>query len=242
MKLIGMISVIALAGCMDEAVDVELEATPKLGLNGLLPSQLLNATLDPTILDQANLDEMASTPDGFVALRYVVACALGPGQGVVANYTDDAGNPAQQSYGGSFGLATTWMTAGLTVAQQRLVSSCALSLANSTGANITISLRGPNAALATTQQELSGYQLQEGAFFGNVFAGGEGAIACKGSGNSTLSGRVCAKQQGTGSTTQCGYAYAGTCASKCTLSSGYFINCSHNGIGYTSPITTFLTN
>jgi hypothetical protein len=240
-----MLSVFVVGACVADVEGEEGPETsvdPRLAANGLTPAQLLNTTLIPGVLDQANLDEMASTADGRVTLRYVFGCALAQGTSVTANYLDDAGNPQTQAYGGAFGIASNWTTAPLTVAQQRLVTSCTAALSNANGSNVMLSLRGPGSIWTTTSQELSQYQLQEGAFFGNMFAGGEGIAACKGSGNSASSGRVCAKPDASGSVTQCGYAYAGTCATKCTLSSGYFINCTWNGSGYTSPVSTYLSN
>jgi hypothetical protein len=238
MKLIGMITVFALVGCMDEAVDVELEATPKLSANALSPSQLLSlGTLNPAALDQSNLDAMASTLEGRNALAYLVGCALDVGGSVVANYIDDVGNPATMTFYGAIGLATNWASAALTATEQRLVTGCTLARTNLQEALVTVSLRGPSPALATTQTELNQYPAQEGAFFGNLF-NRDGAIACKGAVNVTSPGRDCAKPNG--SVTMCGYKYAGTCATKCTSSNGYFINCTHGSVTFANPVSTYL--
>jgi len=244
MKSLIAIGLLALTACVDQPLDDQSQDdgfSPKLGANGLTPTQLFNTALDPAVLDQTNLDTMAATDDGRVTLRYVVSCALALNHNVTANYTDGLGNPQTLQLNGFFGLADGWTSTALSTTSQRFVSSCTLALTNEIGASITVSLRGPSTALATTSPELSGYTLQEGAFFGNVFKGAEGAAACKGSGTSTQSGRTCSRSSGGGST-YCGFTYVGTCTSVCSTSSGYFTNCSWNSTTYTTAVSTYLPN
>jgi hypothetical protein len=243
MKATIMCSVFFVGACVaDEAgQNPELEAQPRLAANALLPSQLLNTALIPDVLDQTNLDEMSSTADGRATLTYVIGCALPASVTLIGNYVDDFGSPGTVTYRGAMGLASSWTTSALTTAQQRFVTGCALATTNNAGTSITVSLRGPASALATTSTEVANYTLQEGAFFGNAFVGGEGVAACKGSGTSTLSGRVCANPGSSGRTV-CGYFYAGTCASNCSVSGSYFVNCTWNSTTWSTPVSTYLTN
>lgn len=237
-----LLSTVLIGACVtDESVDsTDYEDTPRLSANGLSPAQLANTALDAGVLNQTNLDTMAATDDGRVTLRYVIACALTSGHNVTANYTDANGNPATITFNGTIGLADGWTSTALSTGSQRWVSACVLSLVNELGASVTISQRGPSSTLATTSSEVTNYALQEGAFFGNVFKGGEGAAACKGSGTSTVTGRTCSRSAN-GSSTYCGFSYAGTCASVCT-SGSYFTNCTWNGTTYSTPVSTYLTN
>jgi hypothetical protein len=237
MKSIGLTIALALMACVDDPTTID--TVPKLSANAVTPEQLFNTALDAAVLDQANLDQMASSADARLALRYVMACALAEGQVVTASYIDDAGQSATIDFHGFMGLAPAWTDAALTTSAQQLVSGCILALVNRIGGSVMVSLRGPHGGLATTSNELQGYKLQEGAFFGNIFRGGEGAIACKGSGNSVSAGRDCAKPM-SGDATQCGFSYAGLCSSVCSTSNGYFVNCTKNGITYPTPVSTYL--
>jgi hypothetical protein len=236
-----LISVLAFAGCMDVDSDVSEDTeSPRLAANGLLPADVLATQLDPAILDQAHADALVTTTAGINVAHYLIPCALAPGHDIDVTGVDDLGNPYTGTLHGVHGLADDWTSGALTTAQQRFVSACVLAYTNRIGASVTISMRGPNAAFSTIGSETTNYAVQEGAYFGNLFGSGKnyvGPLACSGSGTTIASGRDCAKP--TGGTTQCGYTYAGTCASLCTTSSGYFVNCSYSGTSYTQPLTVF---
>jgi hypothetical protein len=230
------------SACMDtdtDTLDNEPGDSERLSANGLLPADVMSTTFDAAILDQAHADAIVSSSAGINTAHYVIPCALAAGHDITVNGMDDFGNPYTTTLHGVFGLADSWTTTALSATQQRFVSACVLAYTNRLGASVTISMRGPSAEFATTTPETSGYAVQEGAFFGNLFSK-TGAIACKGSGNTTASGRDCAKPSG--GVTRCGYAYAGTCASVCSVSSGYFVNCSYGGTSYTQPVTIFDAN
>jgi hypothetical protein len=227
-------------------VDSDLEDTDftnegRLVANALTPQQLYNATLASTVLDATSLHTMAATADGRASLIYVVGCALATNHNVSTTYDPGDGSAVPITFRGEMGLADGWTSNALTTTERGYVSSCTLARVNKLGTSVTVSMRGALTQFATTSPEVTGYPLQEGAFFGDVFAGSFFAGACKGSGNTTLSGRECAKSAGNGFT-NCDYRYAGTCSSVCTQQGYAFTSCTYGGTTYNKTVTTYLTN
>ncbi|MEO8700647.1 MAG: hypothetical protein ABI867_11415 [Kofleriaceae bacterium] len=238
-KKLILVSIFALGACMDVDSDIPDDTdSQRLAANGLLASDVLATGFDAAVLDQAHADSTVMTSAGINTMRYVIACALAPGHYITLNGQYDDGSPYSQTLQGMVGVADSWTSTALTTLQQRAVTACVLAYTNRLGTSVTISLRGPLPTYATTTPETTGYQVQEGAFFGNLFKGGDGAMACKGTGNTTATGRDCAKSTG-GGATQCGYTYVGTCASVCSTASGYLINCAGSGVTYAQPVTVF---
>jgi hypothetical protein len=202
---------------------VELETVSKLAGNALTPASLWAAVplLGAGTLDTANLQVMASTSDGRKALKYVVECALDAGQQVSVTV-------AKQPYvfEGGLGLATGWTIRALTAPQQQSVSACVLALTNVFGSTVMVSLRSSSLALA--ESEAADYEIEEGAFWGNLFLGaGSWAAACNGVDQAhddsygDLPKRECAEPSGHGGVTSCGFTYAGLCGSACSTSEPY---------------------
>jgi hypothetical protein len=203
--------------------EVELDTVSKLAGNALTPAQLWASVplLGSSTLDTANLQVMASTSDGRKALKYVVECALDASQQVSVTV-------AKQPYvfEGGLGLAPGWTLRALTATQQQSVSACVLSLVNVFGSTVMVSLRGSSLALA--ESEAADYQIEEGAFWGNLFlGGGSWAAACDGADQARddsygdLPRRECAEPAGHGDLTICGFTYAGLCSSACSTSGPY---------------------
>ncbi len=228
----------------DGTVDTSDDYTnvAKLAGNGITPQQLWDAGTSAAVLDSTNLTNLASTISGRAVGPYIVGCALAAGHNVTTSYVNDAGFTMNITFTGAIGLADGWTGSALTIAQQQFVSSCVLARTNRYGAAVTVSLRGPTALLNTTTTENTDYALQEGAFFGNVFHTRDYFVgACKGSGDSTIYGRECAKPGPLGTDTLCGYTYAGLCSNVCSTS-GYFTSCAANSTTYATPVTTYLPN
>ncbi|HEU0036727.1 MAG TPA: hypothetical protein VFQ53_39210 [Kofleriaceae bacterium] len=225
--------------------DIDETAVPRLSANALAPSSLMNAQLNPDILTQANLDQMNSTLEGQRSLPYVIGCALPTGTTVTTQHWDAILNRwVTDTYSGEIGLAPNWQTTAMTQAVQRFVTACVMSRTNNNSTTMTISIRGGSTQLAVTSQEATDYWLQEGAFFGNAFQGKDYYFgACKGSGNTTATGRDCAKPGNLSGDTPCGYKYAGLCADICLQKGSYFYNCAApNAVTYANPVSSYLTN
>ncbi len=229
----------------DQSEDVA--NVPKLSANAMTPNNLRNSNLNSLQLTVANAISMGNTTDRRVALQYAVGCALGPAQSI----TFTAPGWPQTTYQGAMGVATAWTTRDLSKTEANWVSSCVLSRINEFGTVVTISVRGATTGYATTSQELTDYQIEEGAFWGNVFTN-RGLLvgnACNGiqqSQNDTygdLPLRECAEWDGVlgSGLTPCGFNFAGLCTSVCSTASPY-ANCVTPGSGtvVAEVATTFL--
>jgi hypothetical protein len=105
--------------------------------------------------------------------------------------------------------------------------------------NIILSMRG-NASLTATQGEAVDYQIQEGAFWGNIFLSTKQMYACNGvqqAANDTygdLPYRECAEDG------RCGFINAGLCMDACTVTTnGEYSGCSA-GTSFNEVTTTYL--
>ena len=217
-------SLATLASCLDSAPnDPQVETTDRIVLNSLLPGDLHTTTLGNAALTTTAIHSLASTTSGRNYLTYVVGCALAPTQSVTAielggNYT----------FTGVLGMTTAWTTRALTATERAQVTECVMSRTNYFGDTISISDRGINAALYTTDQELSSYGVEEGAFFGDILGGSTNLYACIGvdqahdDTQSDLPYRKCAT-----ATSYCGFNNIGNCADVCTGrdSSGAWTGC-----------------
>ena len=103
---------------------------------------------------------------------------------------------------------------------QRWVTACLLARVNYFGVKQIISLRGVAPQLSVTPEEAQSYSLQEGAFYGNIFANLDAPLdrnACRGKDQvageqAGLELRACAETDVDDPThTKCGFKYAGDC-------------------------------
>ena len=224
MKSALLVSLIAVSGaCVDQVEDNSDDTTtdvPRLAVNGKTPSMIIATTLDTAALTGAAIAPYTDTADRRSYLEYIAACALDSTQSVSANgYT----------FVGAYGLATGWTSGALSASDRRWVSACVLARVNFFGVTLPISMRGSHAALALDAGE-SGYTVQEGAYYGDIFGGSDIRRACIGAdklatptvGNLTY--RVCTVNAGNG-VTSCSFAYDGECASTCTVGSNGYNAC-----------------
>ena len=197
------------------------------------------------------------TGKGMTALqammwKYTARCALRADQELTAPAA--AGAPPQK-FAGAIGVAPEWYGGTCDGDCREKVSACLFALSNRTGKHVALSMLSSaakmTAALQPSENDL-GYPHQEGAFFGNVFAGGE-AYACQGTavGKAAQVKRFCASDPGS-----CNglahFADAGRCADVCqmtcsTLSDGTqrcaASSCRDpSGHVWSFPITTYLRN
>lgn len=159
--------------------------------------------------------DLLTTADGREVLGAIVACALPPS--IMLEATTPEGT---FEFFGDVGLVPDWLAVPLSNDGKRWVSACLFSRVSSSDVAISISLRGPNPALATDGDERAEFNLEEGGFFGNYFTAKHEPIdwyACRGAdkarGNDgDLANRDCAAPdpQNPGRTL-CGFHYAGDC-------------------------------
>lgn len=218
---------------------------PRLSANGLPPEALSASALTTDWLDPDTAGDLAADDDAAKVLRYAVECALGPTQ----SFAYDAGG-VHHVITGAMGLGTGWTTGGLSASEASWVSACVFSRANASGTSVVISDRGSASALATTSPELASYQLEEGAFWGNLFVdvGPVEAFSCEGVDQAIddtrgdLPLRVCARWDGVRSsnTSACGMSYAGLCSAVCSTT-GPYAGCSFlGGAAASEVVTTFV--
>ena len=90
--------------------------------------------------------DLEETEDGRELLSYVVRCALGPDEGLVAS---DDGN--QFDMPGALGLAPEWKNRPLDDDERYLISACLLAHVNAYGVSVPISVRAVDSLEASRQ-------------------------------------------------------------------------------------------
>jgi hypothetical protein len=203
----------------------------RLSGNRLSGNRLSGNKLSATRLE-ANPDtaDMLATVDGREVYSYMMSCALPSGTTIEATIPDapDTAPPdtlytcshGRCGFPGSLGLAEHWIDRALDPRGQRWVTACLLSRVNLYGVSVKISLHGVAPQLSVSPSEAATYTLQEGAFYGNIFADPDQPLdwnACTGKDQASgdagdLQLRACAEPDPNDPThTKCGFKYAGTC-------------------------------
>ncbi|WP_437808739.1 hypothetical protein [Sorangium sp. So ce1078] len=223
----GFAAFIAQTGCITEALESEpadgqvgsMEAAltsmnrlsmNRLSMNRLSMNGLSSAGLSPSGSTLSST-ELIETPEGRELLAYVVRCALPEGESLSRAY-----GGVTYTFPGAVGVAPDWRLEPLDPVGQRWVSACLLAHVNGYGAEVPISLRGEHEALETTSAERAQLDVQEAAFYGNLFGSGpdQGMYACAGStvqaqcgasSSSYVPWRSCSAGEG------CGLSFAGPC-------------------------------
>jgi hypothetical protein len=142
----------------------------RMSLNRMSLNGLSAATLSP---DGQSLTgtSLLSTQEGRELLRYIVRCALPPGEALKASY----GGVTYQ-FQGAIGLASDWLSSPLSLSGQRWMTACLLAHANGYGMEVPISLRGFHPALQATEEELDTFTVEEATYYGNIFVTGGSSI------------------------------------------------------------------
>lgn len=244
-----LLCVVLLGACVAQPGDRAPEVTevPRIALNSLSPSWLLNdGLLTTSVLNSTNAASMGATQHARKVLAFAVSCALTDQQTIT--YTVSG---IEYTAFGSMGMASSWTTTALSSTQAAWISACLFARLNLTSAVVLISARGDQTSLDTTEGELTDYQVQEGAFWGNAFTdlGTVQGYACNGVDQAAndsygdLPYRQCAQWDGVADSnlTPCGLHYAGLCSDVCT-ESGPYAGCSfQSGTAVDDVITTYLS-
>ena len=193
-------------------------------------------------------------------LSYIVECALNPEDTLEVTLDDGS----KHSFTGDMGLAPQWKNAPCDQDCQEWVTSCFTARGNFYGVHVEISMRAEKGPpiLHTDAAERAKFPVQEGAFYGNMFAFPSVAYACRGRGHDPYyqAVRRCAQVRG-----DCGFIKpfgtcdfydgvtdepAGTRSCEAVTDEGAFINCHSKftnasqkfdppGVTYKFPITIF---
>jgi len=195
--------------------------------------------------------EPALTPQQAILWKYTARCALRPDQELE---TPPGADGKTLLFKGGLGLAPEWREGKCDGACQEKVSSCLAALTNQTGDHVNVSLLSAAPSLVHTmgasENDLP-YPFQEGAFFGNVFAGE--AFVCRGrdADKGAQLKRFCTLTPGlcSGIAT---FADAGSCSEHCQMSCTTLSDRSRRcaavscrdpkGRIWTHPITAYLRN
>lgn len=229
---IALFSLTALGACIDTGADEEVTADPRIAVNGLVPSAIHSNGLNTQALSGFSIAAargMEDTADHRLYTAYLVGCALAPNQCVTSTY-----NGSTYTYCGVVDLAPAWTSRALTASEAADVSACVLARSNLTGMNVTVSIRGESPALACTTDELANFNVEEAAFYGDVFTSTAGAKhACNGvdqvrDGDTygDLPNRQCGQPDPNNpGYTLCGFVFDGDCADICTTHGDHYSHC-----------------
>lgn len=212
-----------------------------LSLNGLSLNGLSVNGLSASIF--SSWFEQAPSHSDMV-MRYVVLCALPPGQSLT--YTQPQTQVTHTWYG-RLGLAPVWASGQPPpLVEQHLISACLAAHANKYGVSVPISVLGEDSAgqpIPFTEDELHEYSRKDGCFFGNVFTD-EGLFFGTDGGrlhDHESSTRACAltsEDPSLGSTCS-PMVYMGKCKEHCEKVDGekFYESCTVNGVTYRTLTT-----
>ncbi len=169
------------------------------GIIQLLPGiQLNGAALGASALGPL----LKKEPFARKFLKYLVECALPADASVVV-----APGGQDLTFHGSIGLAPQWANSTCDEACQQWVSACLLARTNHWGVTVSIYMIGNHPALSGTEG-LENSPVEEGAFYGNIFADPPQEYACRGGGYDPL---LLNFRQCTQPGNYCGMQYVGSC-------------------------------
>lgn len=178
----------------DDSVGVATDAleTNIINPNALDPSAHHSNALRPSMLAAGALSLSALSAEALAAiqmpgidgdrsrqlLRYTVSCALAPTDSFSFTWTEE-GVVHEESYPGLLGLSVNWRDKAPSSSDRRWVSACLAARANWYGIPVTISSRASHPALNKAgTPELTSHDMEEGAFWGDLFDDNPWLCAC----------------------------------------------------------------
>lgn len=161
-------------------------AAPAL-VNDIPYPEFIGASLSGESLsaNEAITATLAADPSSQTSLSYLVQCALPAGASV---HVETPAGPLD--FDGLIGLAPEWADAPCDVACQEWVTACMLARMNAYGVHFSLFPRGAHPELVADapdeMAEAARYSVEEGAFYGNIFADPPRVFACRGRGEDPL--------------------------------------------------------
>lgn len=201
------------------------EPEDKISTNGLSVDFAALGSLDPAPLGARWLSDadvaasaeraesLGTSERGRELLRYLAKCALPARQTLIV---ESPQKEAVYEMPGLAGLAPEWSDERCDEDCRHWISACLLAHANGRDKAVEISLRGEHPELGWTESIEAEFDVEEAAFYGDLFAEEPEAYACVGRGlfegswaeqTSYLEGRVC------GLNGNCGLHGTGSCHS-----------------------------
>jgi hypothetical protein len=200
--------------------------TNSLTTNSLTTNSLTTNSLTTNSLTTNSLLTTAiADPNALEMLKYVYSCAMPAGASMELTV-----NGVVYPFAGSIGLEPQWGVVGGSCDSncQQWISACVLARTNYYGKRVNISMRGNHPALAVSTTEAQQYTLQEGTYYGNIFASnGEQMFACAGPGSSVpaLTSRFCSSEGFT-----CPIQVVGDCYDKAECAAGQNVTMACTGV------------
>jgi len=152
------------------------------GLNGLNGPPLQDLIAGSLSTKSLNAGSVAAWLRGSAAARYymnyIVRCALPEGRSITLDH-----NGETQTYKGGSGYAPQWEFAPCDTTCQEWITSCMLANTNTYAINVLVNWRAPNHPTMVDKIDdkwLSPLQVEEGAFFGNMFINPPRTYSCRG--------------------------------------------------------------
>lgn len=173
---------------------------------------------------------------GVQLMKYMVRCAAPTNTCLDVPVTaNDTRVPGECVGGtchlcGTFGVATGWLSGGITQSDEKWVSACALSLVNVDSVSVQVSVRDAVSGKinSVNSSEQNQYPASESAFYGNIFRPKSGntfeKYVCNAGASDLAPGRLCGVDAS--GAVSCSMTFTGSCA-------GYVI--SAGGAASTSP-------
>lgn len=228
---------------------------------GFVPTRVpLYPLSNDTLANEPDIREPLCDPRSVTQFEAIVECALPVGAALDTTLDDGT----KLHFEGFWGLAPEWATGRCNRDCQEWVTSCYGTVFNAWGVHVNLLAKGPKPGTVyeTTPVDLAkAYPNQEGAFFGNLFGGGQPIVySCRGRGTDGMYGalRHCSLPDSPCNVT---VEPVGTCdgvngvtgevadkwACEGVSESGFFTRChsvlgapgSFTGYTYTHPITIF---
>lgn len=229
-----IVFLIALASC-ETNLDVSYLSDPVLSARAPLPQVIVDSHDILKGLSEHPLTgaTMTSTDSNREMLTLLVACAFDSSTSITPNGIE---------FFGETGLATQWQFGPLNEDGKEWVSACVMAHLSSNGTASPISMRGRNKALASSRDEVTGWPLEEGAFYGNIFTAPARMIDWNACAGRDIVERSCAIQDPAHpDVTVCGLAFDGQCSQVCERTSKFFNNCRGSNRFHRHVITVFDT-
>jgi hypothetical protein len=229
-----LVSVLMFTGCVaqtDSQDDGTAEADPRIATNSMLPSSIAPSNIYAMPLTGTSLanSKLEDTAGHRSFLGYVIDCALTSTQTIRSTYGLNTYN-----YVGNLGIAPAWTTRALTLDETAYVSACVIARANSFGTAVTLSMRADSASFFDTADELANYNVEEAAFWGNVFSSNPNQMhACNGVDQvrvgdtyGDLPLRQCGQPDPNNpGYTLCGFVFDGNCSDICVRNGDHYTSC-----------------
>lgn len=224
-----LLPLVLLASC---ALPADPDDVRRVAPNGMVPSALTAHREAATVavgsaLTAIDFSGLVQDAGGLALLRDMVECALTSDASLVVRV-----DGSDLRFSGLLGLAPSWTRRPMSAVERRWISGCLMARSNAFGVSVPVSLLGTTRALEATPQESLNFPVEEGAFYGDVFAAEASLFACRGTGALAAGGmrdRLCAvPDPERAGFTLCGFMLVGFCKMTCTSEDGFYADCLDN--------------